>query len=144
MSTKVMLTIRGVQHYDDQEPDTIELLTEGELSPTEDGWRISYQETELTGLVGTTTTFDVHPDLVILERNGALQSRMVFEKDKRYDSLYQVDVGAFMIGVTARRIRWNITEKGGYLDVFYKIDIEGSAQGTVHYHVEAKLPYQET
>lgn len=143
MSVKVMLSIRGVQHYDDQDPDTIELLTEGELEPSGNGWRISYQETELTGLAGTTTTFEVQHDQVILERKGALSSRMVFEEGKRYDSLYQVDAGAFMIGVCARRIRWKFSETRGYLDVFYKIDIEGSATGTVHYHIEAREPYHE-
>lgn len=140
MSTKVMLSIRGVQHYEEQDTDTIELLTEGELEPFEDGWRISYEETELTGLTGTTTTFEVHPEIVILERKGALQSKMVFEKGKRYDSLYQVDVGAFMIGVTARRIRWKLSDRGGYLDVFYQIDVEGNTSGTIHYHIDVKLP----
>lgn len=143
MSKRVLLSIRGVQHYEDQEPDNIELLTEGTLAPFEDGWKISYEETELTGLAGTTTTFEIHPNVIILERVGALSSRMVFEKDKRYDSLYQVDVGAFMIGVTARRIHWNLTEEGGYMDVFYKIDIEGSANGTVHYHIDARTPIAE-
>ena len=54
----VLLTIRSEQHFEDMEPDSIELMTEGALTPTEEGGLIlSYQESALTGMEGATTTF---------------------------------------------------------------------------------------
>ena len=36
----VMLTIRGEQRYQGQEPEAVELVTEGEMEATSEGWRI--------------------------------------------------------------------------------------------------------
>ena len=55
----VMMTIKGEQYYDDMEPDGTQLMTEGTMLLTEEGMVLSYQETELTGMAGTTTTFEV-------------------------------------------------------------------------------------
>ena len=57
MMKTVVLSIRGQQHYADQEPEVIELVTEGTLEKTEQGWSISYEESDLTGLEGVKTTF---------------------------------------------------------------------------------------
>ena len=46
----VMLTIRGEQRYQGQEPEAVELVTEGEMEATSEGWRICYQEIDLSGL----------------------------------------------------------------------------------------------
>ena len=47
---KVLLSVRGRQTYGDQEPDTIELVTEGTMVFRDGGWDISYEETALTGM----------------------------------------------------------------------------------------------
>ena len=52
MKNNVMLTIRGTQRYMDQEPEVIELVTEGLLEKKDDSWEITYQESHLTGLEG--------------------------------------------------------------------------------------------
>ena len=43
--------------FDDADPDATELTTEGTLELTEKGLLLTYQETALTGMEGTTTTF---------------------------------------------------------------------------------------
>ena len=57
----VVLTIRGRQLYDDQEPEVVELVTEGTLEKLEDGWNICYEESALTGLEGVKTSFLLQP-----------------------------------------------------------------------------------
>ena len=52
MKRKVMLSIQGQQRYPGQEPETIELVTEGTMEFRDGGWDICYQESELTGLKG--------------------------------------------------------------------------------------------
>ena len=49
----VTLFIRGEQYFDDVDPDATELVTEGLLELTEEGLRLTYQETALTGMEGT-------------------------------------------------------------------------------------------
>ena len=54
----VTLFIRGEQYFDDLDPDATELMTEGTLELTAEGLLLTYQETALTGMEGTTTTFE--------------------------------------------------------------------------------------
>ena len=135
MKIPVMLSIRGRQTYQDQEPDIIELVTEGSLEFVDGGWNISYEETELTGLQGVNTLFRVEPNRVVLSRTGKLNSQMVFEKDVRHDSLYQMDFGALMITVCAKWLSADLDETGGIVDLIYTIEIEQSTAGEVDYHL---------
>ena len=136
MKRDVVLSLRGTQSYEGQEPDVIELVTEGTMEFRDGGWDISYEESELTGLAGVTTTFRVEPGKVILERTGNLRSRMVFEKDIPHESLYQMAFGTLMITVCARHLYFDIVPDGGMIDLVYSIDIENSQAGTVDYHLD--------
>ena len=138
MKKDVFLSIRGRQTYEDQEPEIIELVTDGTMELRNGGWDISYEETELTGLAGVTTTFRVEPGKVILERTGNLRSRMVFEKDVPHDSLYQMAFGTLMLTVCAKYLYFDIVPDGGVIDLLYSIDIENSQAGTVDYHLDIR------
>ncbi len=132
----VMLHIRGIQNYPEQEPEVIELTTEGTLEKQKEVWVIAYEESDLTGLAGVTTTFRVGPRGVALKRTGKLQSQMIFMEGHRHESLYRMDFGALMIAVKATKIRHDISENGGTVDITYNIEIEESTAGTVDYHLD--------
>ena len=80
MKQNVILSILGRQSYMGQEPDQIELVTEGVLEDRGAAWFLTYEESDLTGMSGVTTTFIVEPDKVTLKRTGKLNSQMVFRK----------------------------------------------------------------
>lgn len=136
MKTPVLLKLTGRQTYLDQDPEVIELTTEGTMEPDGEGWRISYEESELTGLKGVTTTFSIQPSRVTLLRNGALESEMHFEVGQYHHSLYQMEFGALQISVYASQVDYNLDEKGGTLDLVYAIDIENNASGLIIYHLD--------
>ena len=138
MKRNVILSIEGKQRYEDQEPEIIELVTEGIMELRDGGWDISYQESELTGLAGVTTTFRVEPNKVILPRTGNLKSEMVFEKGVPHDSLYQMAFGTLMIKVEAKFMYFDITPAGGSIDLVYAIDIENTACGEIDYHLDIR------
>lgn len=139
MKREVILSLRGCQNYQDQEPDTIEMVTEGTLEMLPGGWQVEYQESELTGLQGVTTIFSSFEDAITLTRKGALNSQMVFQEGVRHDSLYETDFGALMISVTARRITDALTETGGTVDLSYAIEIENTTAGTIDYHLDVRV-----
>lgn len=136
MKQPVMLKIQGSQYYADQEPEVIELLTEGTIEFVSGGWDICYEETELTGLAGVTTTFRVEPGKVKLLRTGTLRSEMMFQEGVRHQSLYRMDFGALMLTVCARQISASISDRGGVVDLVYDIEIENCEAGMVEYHLE--------
>ena len=134
----VKLSIRGIQRYDEQEPDVIELITEGTMERQGKAWEITYEETDLTGMAGVTTIFRAGPGGVVLKRTGRLQSRMIFREGIKHESLYQMEFGALLIAVEGRKVTHSLTELGGTVDIIYGIQIEGSASGVVEYHLDVK------
>ena len=136
MKIPVMLSLRGRQSYQDQEPDVIELVTEGTMEFLNGGWDICYEESDLTGLAGVTTQFRVEPGQVILRRTGKLNSEMIFQEGTSHTSLYQMEFGALMITVCADRIFAQLGNRGGIIDLIYQIEIEQTTAGTVDYHLE--------
>lgn len=138
MKKAVFLSIQGRQTYADQEPEIIELTTEGTMEFRDGGWDICYEESDLTGLRGVITTFRVTPEAVMLKRTGQLHSEMVFKQGQTHESLYQLDFGALMIAVTARQVLFDLTPDGGFVDLVYDIEIENTASGVVDYHLDIR------
>ena len=138
MKRDVVLHIRGQQSYDGQEPEVIELVTEGTMEFRDGGWDISYEETELTGMAGVTTTFRVEPGKVTLERKGALKSKMIFQENVVHESLYQMPFGALMLTVKATFVYYDIVSDGGTIDLTYQINIENTEAGVIDYHLDIR------
>lgn len=138
MKRSVMLSIEGRQSYAGQEPEVIELVTEGILEQTDTGWIISYEESDLTGMQGVTTTFTVEDKKLTLTRTGKLNSQMVFQEGVRHESLYQMEFGALMLSVCARKIKTELTADGGMIDLSYGIEIEQTEAGVIEYHLDIK------
>ena len=138
MKRDVVLSIRGSQKYQDQEPEVIELVTEGTMEFTDGGWDIRYEESALTGLEGVVTTFRVEPGKVILKRTGKLNSLMVFQQGVPHDSLYQMEFGALMITVEAKFLWFDIVSDGGTIDLTYSISIENTEAGMIDYHLDIR------
>lgn len=132
----VMLHIRGTQNYQDQEPEIIELTTEGTMERQKEVWELSYEESDLTGLAGVTTSFRVGPRGVVLKRTGAIENQMIFMEGRKHESLYRLDFGALMLTVKATRVQSSLTEQGGSVDIRYNIEIEDTSAGDVEYHIE--------
>lgn len=138
MKKSMVLSICGTQYYPNQQPEVIELVTDSTLEFRDGGWDICYEESELTGLAGVTTTFRLEPGQVTLERKGKLSSQMVFRQGIPHESLYQMEFGALMLTVCAQMIEASIDENGGTVDLQYAIAIENSDAGIVEYHLEVR------
>ena len=138
MKQNVMLSIKGKQCYQDQEPEIIELVTEGTLEKLSNGWELLYQESDLTGMDGVTTSFLFEPGRIILTRSGKLKSQMIFVLNQPHESLYQMPFGALMLTVCATKISFDLSEDGGVVDLDYSIEIEQSCAGMINYHLEMR------
>ena len=125
----VLLSIRGEQYFDGVDPDATELMTEGTLELTEAGLRLRYQETELTGMEGTSTTFEVRGPQVILTRTGKINSQMVFEEGRQHTSLYETPYGELAVDIQTGHLRHNLSERGGILEIRYSIAVEHTVTG---------------
>ena len=135
---QVILSLEGKQYYPGQEPDVIELVTEGSMTFRDGGWDICYEESDLTGLAGVTTTFRIEPGQVTLRRTGKLRSEMIFREGVPHESLYQMDFGALLIVVCAQQIEAKLGDQGGNVDLVYTVEIEHGEAGLVEYHLDIR------
>ena len=138
MKQNVVLRIQGRQTYGNQEPEVIELVTDGTMEFRNGGWDISYEESALTGMEGVTTTFRVEPGKVTLLRSGKLSSAMVFQENVPHDSLYQLEFGALLMTVKATRVFYDLVPDGGMVDLVYEICIENTEAGVIDYHLDIR------
>ena len=130
---KVVLTITGSQRFGTDEPEKTSLVTEGTLEREGDILLLSYEESELTGMEGTTTVFRVEPARITLQRSGTLESQMVFELGHEDRSLYDMGFGALMITVLTDRLENTLTDAGGEMDVSYSVAIENETAGHIDF-----------
>ena len=138
MEKDVIISIRGTQDYSGTDPDTMELVTEGKLAVQDGALRLSYEESELTGMEGTTTVFQVEPEKVTLLRLGSVQSEMVFEEGRRHMSLYSTPYGNMEIGVRARRLNSTLELTGGRLEIDYDIEINHMLAGQSLFRIDVR------
>ena len=134
----VLLSIRGEQYFDGIDPDATELMTEGIMVLTEDGMVLSYQESQLTGMEGTTTTFEVKGPRVTLIRSGTVNSQMVFEEGRQHTSLYETPFGELTVDIQTSRLRHNLTDRGGVMEIKYSIAVEHTVTGRNCFKIRVK------
>ena len=125
----VMLSIRGEQYFDGVDPDGTELMTEGTMEVTDGGMVLQYEETELTGMAGTTTTVEISHKREILTRSGTINSMMIFEEGRQHTSLYETPIGDLSVDIQTSVLRHNLTERGGIMDIKYSIAVDHTVTG---------------
>lgn len=139
MTDNVIISIKGKQLYAESGPGEMELVTAGTLCREgEDRYTISYQETELTGLEGTTTVVQVDGGRVTLLREGSINSQMVFEEGQRHLSMYETPYGSLSVGIHTHRMRSTLGEGGGDLEIDYAIEIDHLVAGQNIFRMNVK------
>lgn len=123
MKKDVMITVDSRQKHPNSEPEFINFITEGTYSTKDGHYCITYAESPVTGLDGTTTTLEVTPESVTLIRFGNVSSLMVFEKGRKHTSEYNTEYGIIEVGVTAKKLNVNMNEQGGHFDVEYVLEV---------------------
>ena len=141
MEKDVIISIRGLQNQAETgEEDNFELITAGRLRRYDGTYTLEYDETDLTGMKGTKTAFEIAPERIILVRTGFVNSQMVFEQGRRHLSLYELAEGSLSVGVTTRKLRVDMGDNGGELELRYGLEIDQALIGENAVHLTVKIP----
>ena len=136
---QVILFVRGEQYYDDVDPDETELMTEGSMTFGGDGAIVlEYEETELTGMEGTTTRFTIQGDTVTLTRTGGVNSQMIFQRGKRHSSLYETPWGTMLVDISTTALAYRLNGHGGVLEIKYTIAVDHQVTGHNQFKIRVK------
>ena len=138
MEKDVVISIKGMQKYEGNDPDTVELVTAGRLMKDKAGYTLSYQESEISGLEGTLTTIQVEGEQVTLMRMGEFNSQMVFQEGRRHLSMYNTPYGAMSVGVNTRHLLADLSDKGGDIEIDYAIEIDHAVAGENTFHIDVR------
>ena len=138
MEKDVIISIKGVQRYENADPDTMELVTAGRLEREGNSYTLSYQESELTGMEGTLTTFQIEPERITLMRVGEFNSQMVFQPGRRHFSMYETPYGALSVGISTKKMHANLNERGGEIEIDYAIEIDHAVAGENTFHIDVR------
>ncbi len=129
MEKDVVISIRGMQWYENRESDSIELVTRGVMLRDGVVCTLSYQESELTGMEGTLTTIQVEGEQVSMLRVGEYNTQMVFQTGRRHLSVYNTPYGAMEVGVNTRHLLAELKEDSGIIEVDYDIEVDHALAG---------------
>jgi len=121
---KYTITVNGRQTSPDGEPDTFELITEGRYSNRAGVARISYEDSDFTGVAGAETLFVVEPDKITLRRGSWFGANMVFDEREKQPFLYATPYGDLPLSVKTELIERELTSKGGRVRIDYALDVD--------------------
>ncbi|MBE5812339.1 MAG: DUF1934 domain-containing protein [Clostridiales bacterium] len=137
MIKNILLKIQGSQELNSEKIDSVELTTPGTIEYLDEGCKIVYEESELTGMKGTTTTIIVDKSgRVTLNREGTTNSCLVFEEGQRHMSYYDIGEGAFTISVYTEYLEADINKIGGEIEIEYVLEIDNKVMGSNNIRLE--------
>lgn len=140
----VLISIRGTQKPNypepgaDNSPVSVELVTGGRYEYSANASWFTYQESEITGMEGTMTTFRMEDDLVMLTRVGSVNAQMLFQQGRKHVFLYDTPYGAMTMGVDTQRLTTRADEHGGEMDIIYAVDIDNVPLGKNTFRIDWK------
>ena len=134
----VVITVQGLQIYTDGAPDASEFMTQGQLALGEDGFILTYEETELTGMEGTTTRFIQEGEEVTLARTGTVNNYLVFREGRQHTSLYETPYGSLTVDIRTNLLRSTIGESGGALELSYDVSVQKKLMCKNYVHVRVR------
>ncbi len=129
MKKDVIITIRGLQSFEDSGDDSVELVTSGRFYEKNGSYYVSYKESELTGLGDTTTTVKIEKNKVSVIRFGELETHLIFEEGKKHISYYDMGFGALTVGISTKSIEKSLSENGGRMKIDYAMEINNAVAG---------------
>lgn len=130
---EITLKIKGKQKIKDVEEDQMEFVTDGKLYEKNNSIYIMYEESEVSGMKGCTTTIKMTDESVKMRRNGefGFNTELYFETGKRFNSVYNTPYGPMGIEVLTDYVKndFNKESAKGTIDIEYKISMDGMVEG---------------
>lgn len=120
MTRKAVITIADVHVIDGQQEEA-KLTTVGEYEETENGFVLTYNESE--DFSGSITTVTYTGKSIEMKRRGLKHNaQLIVEPGKRYSCMYATEYADLMLGVQGKDVRARVNEDSGELYFSYTLD----------------------
>ncbi|MGL5067424.1 MAG: DUF1934 domain-containing protein [Sarcina sp.] len=135
MEKKAIISISSMQMNDKEQ--VVEVITPGEFHIIENGFKAIYEESEISGMEGTTTAITIESGKVILERKGNTETVMLFENKGSNICLYNTPYGMLELTTNTKVLDIDMTENGGAVKIDY--DLLAADQNPIHTSLNLKV-----
>lgn len=123
MKNNAVIKVVSIQNY--EEDEKIEVVSIGTFCKEEGMFVATYEETELSGMGDTTTTFKIGKHYFNLIREGEINTVMEFKRGHSTSILYNTPQGGLALQVKTRSLKIDINDLGGTVDLEYDIFVDG-------------------
>lgn len=136
MKQKAIISVSSKQSIDEEE--IIEVVTPGNFYKKENYYYAVYEETELSGMSGTTTTLKIGKDNFSLIRMGSTSAKMDFDKKTKNVSMYNTPYGTLELKIETKDLDINIDNNGGSVLVNYNMSLSGQTPYSTMLKIDIK------
>lgn len=136
MNKRAVISVSSVQG-DDKEP--VAVVTPGDFYVKDGTYYARYEETEISGMKGTTTTLKIKKDELVLLRRGTTNARMQFSPSLKNVSMYSTPYGTLQVETNTLSIETNVDDDGGEVFVSYGMDISGQKVPNTELKISIKV-----
>ena len=136
MEKSAIISVRSFSDLNRDE--VIEVVTPGKFHLGESEFKAVYEESEISGMDGTTTTLVIKDDALILEREGSTTTRMEFKKGEEVVSLYNTPYGMMNINISTKELDIDMDDDGGVIYTKYILGLEGQPGITTELKVKIR------
>lgn len=125
MTKDIILTISGLHATDGEKDEPVEVISPGQYFQKNGKHYVLFEEVMegLEGVIKSTIKFT--EDSVELFRSGAASTRMVFQKDREHQMIYQTPMGPLSMSVYTDQLLTEIGEEQVNLTIDYSLKTEG-------------------
>ncbi|WP_302167654.1 DUF1934 domain-containing protein [Dialister invisus] len=122
---QVMIRCKSIQRDERGKAEEVVLETPGVYGEDENCRYLTYEETSLSGMEGTTTTIRMYEDHVTLSRQGSFLQETEYRPGIVAKSEYITPAGPMEITVSSKEITDTVSGGKGQLRLVYDIEMKG-------------------
>ena len=104
MTKDVLLSIKGLQIGENEQNDTIEVISPGDYYFRNGKHFFMYEEVMEGQKESTRNMIKVRDNYMELTKKGAVNVHMIFEKNKKNITYYNTPYGSLLVGIDAYRV----------------------------------------
>lgn len=138
MKKKAIITVSSKQKYNGEE-EVVEVITPGNFFKKDDKYYTVYDETEISGMKGTTTTLKIEDNKLSLIRIGSTSTKMEFEEMAKNVSMYTTPYGTLQMEIHTKGLNIDVDENGGDVVVNYDLRVVGQKPTKTTLTINIKL-----
>ena len=136
MEKSAIISVRSFSDLNKDE--VIEVVTPGQFHLGESEFKAVYEESEISGMDGTTTTLVIKDESLNLERERYTTTRMEFKKGEEVVSLYNTPYGMMNINIYTKELDIDMDDDGGVVYTKYILGLEGQSGITIELKVKIR------